>query len=303
MLPVVIQQEIEKVLATATGTSRVPLLYTPVGGGSINDTFKITANKGQTFFAKINRLDQYPDMFLRERQGLEYLAKPDVIRVPATLGHIEAGGYQVLLLEWVEGGVKTAQFWKLFGQQVAGLHSCTSNQSGLSFNNYMGTFPQINEPVQPLVSGLDNGSDWSDFFIQRRLEPQIRRAIDHQLMEVSLIPAFARLYKELPAIFGSRAPALLHGDLWSGNFLCDSKEKPVLIDPAVCYGHPAVDLGLTTMFGGFEQPFYESYHYHAPFPSNYRQQWQVANLYPLLIHLNLFGKGYLQDILYTINHY
>jgi protein-ribulosamine 3-kinase len=93
------------------------------------------------------------------------------------------------------------------------------------------------------------------------------------------------------------------GDLWSGNFLCDSAGLPVLLDPAVYYGNPAMDLAMTTLFGGFDSGFYGVYNHLLPFPTNHREQWEICNLYPLLVHLNLFGKGYLQSIVSTIQYY
>jgi fructosamine-3-kinase len=69
-----------------------------------------------------------------------------------------------------------------------------------------------------------------------------------------------------------------------------------LIDPAVYFGHRSVDLGMTNLFGGFDQSFYEAYHYHFPLPNNYKEQWEVCNLYPLLVHLLIFGKSYLHQI-------
>ena len=95
----------------------------------------------------------------------------------------------------------------------------------------------------------------------------------------------------------------MHGDLWSGNFLCDTAGQPVLIDPAVYFGHRHMDLALTTLFGGFEPAFYEAYNDIYPFPKNYLQQWEIANLYPLLIHLNLFGLSYKGNILHTIRRF
>jgi protein-ribulosamine 3-kinase len=89
----------------------------------------------------------------------------------------------------------------------------------------------------------------------------------------------------------------------SGNFLCDEHSRPVLIDPAVYFGHRSIDLAMTTLFGGFDPAFYESYAYHFPFPPNYREQWEICNLYPLLIHLNLFGKSYAGSILHTIQRF
>ena len=98
-------------------------------------------------------------------------------------------------------------------------------------------------------------------------------------------------------------PALLHGDLWSGNFMCNASSKPVLIDPAVYYGHRSMDLAMTTLFGGFRQTFYEAYNFHFPLPYNYEQQWAVCKLYPLLIHLYLFGLGYLPQIERTLKQF
>ena len=111
------------------------------------------------------------------------------------------------------------------------------------------------------------------------------------------------LYRQLPNIFAPESPALQHGDLWSGNFLCDDQSMPVLIDPAIYFGHRSIDLGMTTLFGGFERAFYESYHNSYPLAHNHKEQWEVCNLYPLLIHLNLFGKSYLGDIFRTIQRY
>jgi fructosamine-3-kinase len=88
----------------------------------------------------------------------------------------------------------------------------------------------------------------------------------------------------------------VHGDLWSGNFLCDAQSRPVLIDPAVYYGHRAVDIGMTHLFGGFDKRFYEAYQYHAALSNKHEEQWEVCNLYPLMIHLLLFGKSYLAAI-------
>jgi fructosamine-3-kinase len=116
------------------------------------------------------------------------------------------------------------------------------------------------------------------------------------LLQARHLNAFENLYQQLKNIFDHEQPALLHGDLWSGNFMCDQDSEPVLIDPAVYFGHRSMDLGMTTLFGGFDKSFYETYSYHLPFPNNYSEQWDICNLYPLLIHLNLFGVGYLGQI-------
>ena len=292
MVPAVIDQYIQQWLKEHKAISSSAIRYVPVGGGSINQTYCMEAGTHR-FFCKINTITKFPSLFACEQKGLTLLEQQQIIRVPKVLAMGEAGNYQVLLLEWIEQGLRTDVFWKKFGEQLAALHHQQGNHFGLDSDNYMGSLPQYNKP---------HGS-WTDFFVQQRLQPQIELALNNQLLEPAQAKGFEKLYAKLPEIFASSPPCLLHGDLWSGNYLCDDGQQPVLIDPAVYYGHRSMDLAMTTLFGGFDQLFYDSYHYHYPLPANYRQQWEVCNLYPLLIHLNLFGKGYLADILHTIRRY
>jgi fructosamine-3-kinase len=268
------------------------LHFTAIGGGSINHTYRITADQ-KTFFCKINSLSAFPALFNTEQKGLELLAQQQVIRIPKVIATGQTGDSQILLLEWIEQGLKTDAFWATFGEQLAALHHITASYFGLDSDNYMGALPQNNTP----------GNNWIEFFIHQRLQPQVQLAIDRQLLEPAHARMFEKLYQRLDELFPAEPTALLHGDLWSGNFLCDDTGKPVLIDPAVYYGHRNMDMAMTTLFGGFDALFYESYQYHFPLPANYRQQWELCNLYPLLIHLNLFGKSYLADILNTIRRY
>ncbi|THU32958.1 fructosamine kinase family protein [Niastella caeni] len=266
--------------------------FTSVGGGSINHTYRIRAGSS-TFFCKVNSLSAFPALFDTEQQGLTLLAQQQVIRIPRVIATGHAGDSQVLLLEWIEQGLKTDAFWKTFGEQLAALHRIQGSAFGLATDNYMGALPQNNKLA----------NNWIEFFIQQRLQPQVQLAVNRQLLEPAQAQLFEKLYQGLHNIFPAEPASLLHGDLWSGNFLCDDRGKPVLIDPAVYYGHRSMDMAMTTLFGGFDALFYESYQYHFPLPANYRQQWEVCNLYPLLIHLNLFGKSYLADILNTIRRY
>lgn len=158
----------------------------------------------------------------------------------------------------------------------------------------MGSIPQSNQPT----------NNWIDFFIQQRLQPLVEKSLSQKLLSSKHQTEFENLYKELPSIFEEeQKPSLLHGDLWSGNFMCNENSQPVLIDTAVYFGHPSIDLGMTTLFGGFRSAFYDAYNYHSSLPSNYKEQWEVCNLYPLLIHLLLFGRSYLSQIERTLHNY
>lgn len=288
-----LQNRLKTFIAEIAGISISSLELSSVGGGSINQTYQVLINKKEKFFCKINSASRFPQMFEKEKGGLELLASKKIIRVPSVIGHFIETDQQVLLLEWIEQGSTSDRFWNLFGEQLAGLHSIPCTYAGLNESNYMGALPQSNDP----------SPDWIDFLIRQRLEPQIRMALGKRLLQLQHQKQFEKLYARLPAIFPTNNLSLLHGDLWSGNFLCDHSGMPVLIDPAVYQGHPAMDLAMTTLFGGFDPIFYQSYNHRLPFSDNYRQQWEICNLYPLLVHLNLFGKGYLQRIISVIEYY
>lgn len=288
-----LQNQIQTFIAQNLGITISSFEFSLVGGGSVNQTCKVLINKKEKFFCKVNSASRFPLMFEREKSGLELLAFKKIIRVPAVIGIFIENDYQVLLLEWIDPGLKSDRFWRLFGEQLAGLHSFPCDYAGLHENNYMGTLPQSNSP----------SSNWIHFFIHQRLEPQINVALDKKLLQTTHKNQFEKLYKALPDIFPHNNLSLLHGDLWSGNFLCDHTGLPVLIDPAVYQGHPSMDLAMTTLFGVFDPIFYEAYNHQLPFPPEHRLQWEICNLYPLLIHLNLFGKGYLQHIISTIQYY
>jgi fructosamine-3-kinase len=242
---------------------------------------------------KVNSSTEFPALLIKERSGIEFLGEQKVIKVPDVIACTEIDQHQILLLEWIESGLRTEKFWEEFGKELAQLHSVTNADFGLGEDNYMGALPQKN----------DHRKSWPEFFIQCRLEPQIKIARDKSLLQSKLTTFFEKLYLRIPGIFDDEKPSLLHGDLWSGNFLCDLQSEPVLIDPAIYFGHRSIDLAMTTLFGGFHKDFYDSYHYHFPFPPNYREQWEICNLYPLLIHLNLFGIGYYPQIESTLRKF
>lgn len=288
-----LQNTLKSFIAENTGIPVSSFSFSAVGGGSINKTYQLLVNKKEKIFCKVNSASRFPQMFEKEKLGLELLAAEKVIRVPKVLGSFLLYNDQVLLLEWIEQGSKDEHFWKIFGGQLAALHMIARENVGLYHDNYMGALTQSNE----------SSTDWIEFFIHQRLDPQVRLALSKKLLESQHQRRFERLYEMLPNIFPAENFSLLHGDLWSGNFLCDELGAPVLIDPAVYNGHRSMDLGMTTLFGGFDPVFYQSYNHIYPFPSNHQQQWSICNLYPLLIHLNLFGKGYLNNIVSILQHY
>jgi fructosamine-3-kinase len=255
-----------------------------VGGGSINEAYKLTA-ENRVFFVKTNTTSNFSNGFKEEVWGLEFLAAKDCI----TPGIIDEGNLNqetYLILEWVESAFKSSGFWSNFAIDLAKLHRHSKNYFGLDYSNFMGRLKQENKPHL----------NFADFFIENRLIPQVRMAVNNQLLDKASAIQFEKLYPHLDSIFPREKPSAVHGDLWSGNFLCNSNEKVVFIDPAVYYGHREVDMAMTLLFGGFSEEFYAMYHEQFPMEQGFLKRKDIYNLYPLLIHLNLFGRSYMASI-------
>jgi len=277
------ENNLQRHIATLLNVEEIS--FRSVGGGSINSTWQIGTEKTK-FFCKINDAGSYPAMFEKEAAGLKALADAKCIGTPQVIAISQFNDQQILLLEWMEQGTRNNLFWKNFGQQLAKLHSIQNTESGFDHGNYMGALPQNNTWTPA----------WHEFFKEYRLIPQVELAMQQNLLDSGHVKLFETLYPQLQQIFTDEPASLLHGDLWNGNFLCNAMHEPVLIDPAVYYGHAGMDLAMTTLFGGFNKSFYDAYAYWKPLPANHQEQWQVCNLYPLLIHLNLFGNSYLAPI-------
>lgn len=257
----------------------------PVGGGSINDAYRLETNEGR-YFVKVNRADRYPSFFAAEADGLRRLGSTSAIRVPDVIAVGEDHDDSYLLLEWVASGSRTPAFWEAFGRSLAALHRHGAPSFGLDQDNYIGTLRQVN--TQHAV--------WTEFYVQCRLEPMVAKARDRKRLGGGDVLRFERLYSQLDALFPKEAPALLHGDLWSGNFMCDAEARPVLVDPAVYYGHREMDIAMSGLFGGFDRELITAYNAAWPLETGWEERVDLCNLYPLLVHTNLFGDSYAQQV-------
>ncbi|HRZ41282.1 MAG TPA: fructosamine kinase family protein [Bacteroidales bacterium] len=254
-------------------------------GGSINEAATLSMG-GRQIFVKWNDAGRYPGMFEAEALGLQLLADPGQSLVPAVLEQGEAGHVSYLALEYVVPGSAGRESGERFGEMLANLHRNTSAAFGLEHNNYMGSLPQRNAWHQ----------HWNDFFISERLVPQLRIARDEGSLSAGDSRAFDQLFRRLPEIIPEEPPALVHGDLWSGNYLSGAGDRTWLVDPAVAYGHREVDIAMSKLFGGFPAAFYRSYNDHFPLQKGWETRLEIFQLYPLLIHVNLFGGGYVHSV-------
>lgn len=260
----------------------------PVSGGDINEAALLRSHDGQQFFIKYNRHPQAAEMLRTEAQGLQTLGASGNIAVPEVLeqGVTPDGDWAWLLLEYVPAGPRTIAFWERFGAELANLHHQTAPRFGLDHDNYIGSLSQFNQPA----------GTWAEFYTQQRLLPQMRIALQNGRMNATDAAGLESLCRRLPDICPQEPPALIHGDLWSGNFICNIASQPVLIDPAVCYAHREMDLAMSRLFGGFDAVFYDSYREAWPTEPGYDAREAVYQLYYLLVHVNLFGGGYVGSV-------
>jgi protein-ribulosamine 3-kinase len=253
-----------------------------IAGGSINSCYYWPTSGAGALFVKVTGRASL-EVFEAEAEGLAELARARALRVPRVLACGTAAASAFLALEWLEAGAATEACEERLGAGLAAQHQISAREFGWRRDNTIGSTPQANGAL----------SSWTEFFRERRLRPQLTLAAANGFG--SLLSACGeRLLQTLPALLDAHhpQPALLHGDLWGGNWLATPEGEPVVFDPAVYYGDREADLAMTRLFGGFGPAFYRAYAAAAPLPPEAALRGELYNLYHVLNHANLFGAGF-----------
>lgn len=252
-----------------------------LGGGDINEAFSVELCDGRSLFLKTHQRPP-SGMFAAEAKGLQWLAAAEAIRTPRVLGSSDDGP-AYLALELLRPAKRVGDFEERLGRGLARLHDYGAPYFGLDHDNFIGPLPQHNDRVK----------DWASFYWQARLEPQLQRAVDRGVLDGGTTTEFAKLESVLPDRVGAEEPpARLHGDLWGGNLHVDDEGLPCLIDPAVYGGHREIDLAMMRLFGGFGPQVFAAYEEAMPLAPGADDRVALYQLYPLLVHVNLFGGAY-----------
>lgn len=265
-----------------------------VSGGSISHTSIVELGDGRKVFLKKSRSTP-AGLFRAEAEGLAALHAASGPRVPEPYALYEGPQSGYLLMEYVESGRQTPRFWQQLGAQMAELHLHTRGRAyGFHSDNFIGSTPQPNAW----------SNSWLEFFGERRISFQIERAARAGLADKKMQKDVEQIMARLPQLLPEpEHPALLHGDFWSGNHLCDAHGEPVIIDPAVYYGHREADLAMAECFGGFAPGFFAAYNEAYPLQAGYKERVDLYNLYHMLNHLNLFGSGYAGSVRAILRRY
>ncbi len=280
---------VEELIGRVTGKPARVAGSRPAGGGCIHRAEIVGLADGDRYFVKSNPAPP-PKIFEREAEGLAALAATGAIRVPRPLGT----GHDprpFLVMEAIESGPRSPGFAATFGQRFARLHQANSESErdrverfGFAHDNHIGATPQPNPWTE----------DWVDFFRRHRLGHQLDLARSGGVSDRALDRLGDRLLDRLDELIGEpeEPPCLLHGDLWSGNYMVDDAGEPVLIDPAGYFGRREADLAMTYLFGGFDARFYAAYEEAWPLAPGSADRLEIYKLYHLLNHLSLFGRSY-----------
>ncbi len=261
-----------------------------VSGGDISKAYLIEASQ-QQYFLKVNSNSNALHMFNAEKTGLETIA--NTIATPKVFASGIFQNDAFLILEYIASKSPNNKDFENLGHQLAALHKHQSSDFGFFDDNFIGNLLQHN----------NIHTNWTKFYISQRLLPQIELALSKKLLEQKDVPNTETMHKVCDNIFTQVSPSLLHGDLWSGNYLISTDGKPYLIDPAVYYGHSEVDIAMSKLFGGFGTSFYEAYHVSFPKTQEFDARIEIYQLYYLLVHLNLFGRSYYNSVKRIFNSY
>lgn len=278
--------------AIAARLGEEPVEVNAIAGGDINQAFRVDLASGGRVFVK-HRADAPAGMFGSEAWGLDWLRVPGGPRIPAVVA-VHEDPPRFLVLEWIDRGAVAADHDEALGRALTALHRSGAPSFGLDHDNYIASIPQPNGAA----------ATWAEFYWTRRLEPLARRCADSGRLGESTIADLQRLADRLPELCGPpEVPARLHGDLWGGNAIVDADGAPVLIDPAVYGGHREVDLAMMRLFGGFSDRVFAAYDEAFPLADGHHDRVGLWQLWPLLVHVALFGGSYAASVGRTLARY
>jgi len=220
-------------------------------------------------FAKFGENSLAHDRFTQEVVGLRLLRERSGVLTPTVVGNINVVGGTVMILEAVREVERQPQHWRQMGHALALIHRAKWDRCGLETHSYWGDIYQHNQPIR----------DWPTFYRDRRLLPRLRMAVDSGHLPLSLAKQIDKVVSRLPELCGPEVqPTLLHGDAHQNNFLSTSAGA-VMIDPAVHYGHPELDLAYLDLFSPVPDGILDAYTEMASVEAGFRERrdlWRIS---------------------------
>lgn len=264
-----------------------------MSGGDINDAYLIEIDQGQRYFLKTNSSPQALSMFQSEVKGLRALSNTNTIAIPEVVDYGEVGGEAYLILPFINQTSPTKTMWERFGEALAELHRSGHGAFGLDHDNFIGRLTQSNKHL----------SNWGAFYRDHRIRPQIELMKQNLPGESAFFQKAEKFLKRIPQLVETAETSLIHGDLWIGNYISGAGHQFWLIDPAVSVASREMDFAMMNLFGGFPNALFEAYDAVYPRLHGWRDRMPLYQAYYLLVHVNLFGRGYISQTESCISRY
>jgi fructosamine-3-kinase len=268
-------------IESATGGDMVDI--EPMGGGCVSAVYEVRLDGGRRLVAKID--EEMMASLTVEAFMLRYLAERSRLPVPA----VHFASRQLLLLEYVPGASRfSPAAERRAAELLAELHEITAPEYGFVQDTVIGGLRQPNPPED----------SWIEFFRRHRLLYMAGEAVREGRLPQATFARIERLSDQLERwLVEPERPSLIHGDVWTTNVLAEGDQITAFLDPAIYFAHAEIELAFTTLFGTFGPAFYERYHQIQPIaPGFFEARRDIYNLYPLLVHVRLFGGSYVNSV-------
>ena len=277
-------------LAIETAVSQKVVDVAPLSGGCIGQVYKVQLQDGERVVVKA---DDNPSPKLDiEGRMLQYLADHSELPVPEVF-HSQPN---LLIMAYMPGGSHfSAQAQAHAAELLAACHQVSAPTFGLAWDTLIGGLPQPNTPM----------ASWLDFFREQRLLYMAGEGVRTGRLPTSVMSRLDSFCGQLDRwLQEPERPSLIHGDVWTTNVLAQGGQITAFIDPAIYYADPEIELAFTTLFGTFSEPFFRRYEEIRPLvPGFFDTRRDIYNLYPLLVHVRLFGGSYVGSVDRTLRRF
>ena len=253
----------------------------------------ILSDGSYSVFVKLSTAANGQEQFETELAGLRLLSELSGALIPTPLGNFPVDGGVVMILEGVEAIDRTPEQWRQIGRTLARIHQNKGKQFGLDTHNYFGPFYQDNRPLP----------DWPTFYAERRLWPRLIGAINAGHLPTDAIRQVENLILRIPKLCdASVIPTLLHGDAQQHNFN-STKQGAVVIDPAVYYGHPEMDLAYVDYFHPVPDDLFAGYQEVLPIDPGFVERRELWRIYGYLAVVETGDASYLPKLMDAVRNY
>ena len=253
-----------------------------MGGGCIGEVYRAKLSDGTSVVAKVDRDGE--SHLEREAHMLRYLREKTELPLPEVYYSSEA----LLLMEIMPGTGNLSRAQTHAGELLAALHEVTASAYGHERDTLIGSLSQPNPWTE----------SWIKFFRDHRLLYLAEVASEAGKLPANLRGRVEELARRLGEILDEpERPALIHGDVWSGNVLAEGDRITSFLDPAIYHADPEMELAYISLFGTFGESFFRRYAEIRPIrPGFFEERRHLYSLYPLLVHVYFFGGHYVDSV-------